>query len=198
MSTFNQQLRYLKRNEPSLYESISKAYRKCLMESNLAPQTPPTNNEAAKTEPEKTEINQTNTKGVNNLMDKVHSMVGVNENKKEGTEIFDNKGDDIETVQPDPQQQAELFGQTPPPAETGDTGFPEATQPMESPTADTDGLGLDNMFGDDDTTAEPEQPVEETPVEEPVAEEPVAEEPPAEEPAPEEDSGDGLDLDNLF
>ena len=69
---------------------------------------------------------------------------------------------------------------------------------MESPTADTDGLGLDNMFGDDNTTTEPEQPMEETPVEEPVAEEPVAEEPPAEEPAPEEDSGDGLDLDNLF
>jgi hypothetical protein len=161
-STFSQQLRYLKRHEPSLYESVSKAYRKCLMESNLAPDMAQTDDEAAKTPVEENEIKQTSTKGVNDLMSKVHAMVGVNENKKEGEEIFDNKDDDVETVQPDPQQQAELFGQetgqetpNPPPA---DNGVPEAAPTEEAPAEEApteeqfdypDDLNLDNLFGED-------------------------------------------------
>lgn len=161
-STFSQQLRYLKRHEPSLYESVSKAYRKCLMESNLAPDMAQTDNEAAETPVEENEIKQTSTKGVNDLMSKVHAMVGVNENKKEGEEIFDNKDDDVETVQPDPQQQAELFGQetgqetpNPPPA---DNGVPEAAPTEEAPAEEApteeqfdypDDLNLDNLFGED-------------------------------------------------
>lgn len=161
-STFSQQLRYLKRHEPSLYESVSKAYRKCLMESNLAPDMAQTDDEAAETPVEENEIKQTSTKGVNDLMSKVHAMVGVNENKKEGEEIFDNKDDDVETVQPDPQQQAELFGQetgqetpTPPPA---DNGVPEAAPTEEAPAEEApteeqfdypDDLNLDNLFGED-------------------------------------------------
>lgn len=178
-STFSQQLRYLKRHEPALYESISKVYRKCLMESNLAPEMVQTDDEAAETPVEKTEIKQTRTKGVDDLMDKVHAMVGVNENKKEGDEIFDAKKDEVETVQPDPQQQADLFGM--------DNGSQEA-----APTDELSDMDLENLFTDE------EQPAEEAP---------TTEEPPA-EPAPEpatdqsqetgqEDVGD-FDFDNLF
>lgn len=152
-STFSQQLRYLKRHEPSLYESVSKAYRKCLMESNLAPDMAQTDDEAAETPVEENEIKQTSTKGVNDLMSKVHAMVGVNENKKEGEEIFDNKDDDVETVQPDPQQQAELFGQETPPPPPADNGVPEAAPTEEAPTEEQfdypDDLNLDNLFGED-------------------------------------------------
>jgi hypothetical protein len=132
------------------------------MESNLAPDMAQTDDEAAKTPVEENEIKQTSTKGVNDLMSKVHAMVGVNENKKEGEEIFDNKDDDVETVQPDPQQQAELFGQetgqetpNPPPA---DNGVPEAAPTEEAPAEEApteeqfdypDDLNLDNLFGED-------------------------------------------------
>lgn len=133
LATFSQQLRYLRRNEPSLYESISKAYRKCLMESNLAPQMSQTDDEAAETPVEKTEIKQNSTKGVDDLMSKVHAMVGVNETKKEGDEIFDLSKDDVETVEPDPQQQADLFGEVP--DETSNNEFvPEA--PVEPATTE--------------------------------------------------------------
>ncbi len=166
-STFSQQLRYLKRHDPSLYESVSKAYRKCLMESNLAPDMAQTNGEAAETPVEENEIKQTSTKGVNDLMSKVHAMVGVNENKKEGEEIFDNKDDDVETVQPDPQQQAELFGEAPP-QPPADNGVPEAAPTEEAPTEEQfdypDDLNLDNLFGEDtqsDTGAE--EPAEDQP-----------------------------------
>lgn len=149
-STFSQQLRYLKRHEPSLYESVSKAYRKCLMESNLAPDMAQTDDEAAKTPIDAKEIKQTRTKGVNDLMSRVHAMVGVNENKKEGEEIFDTKDDDVETVQPDPQQQAELFGEAPP---SSDNNVPEASPTEEAPAEDQfdypDDLNLDNLFGED-------------------------------------------------
>lgn len=153
-STFSQQLRYLKRHEPSLYESVSKAYRKCLMESNLAPYMAQTDDEAAETPVEENEIKQTRTKGVNDLMSKVHAMVGVNENKKEGEEIFDTKDDDVETVQPDPQQQAELFGEAPPsPPPPADNSVPEAAPTEEAPADDLfdypDDLNLDNLFGED-------------------------------------------------
>lgn len=157
-STFSQQLRYLKRHEPSLYESVSKAYRKCLMESNLGPEMAKTDDEAAETPVEENEIKQTSTKGVNDLMSKVHSMVGVNENKKEGEEIFDNKDDNVETVQPDPQQQAELFGQEttpPPPADnTVPAAAPTEAAPVEEAPAEEqfdypDDLNLDNLFGED-------------------------------------------------
>lgn len=184
-STFSQQLRYLKRHEPSLYESVSKAYRKCLMESNLAPDMVQTDNEAAETPIEEKEIKQTRTKGVNDLMSKVHSMVGVNENKKEGDEIFDTKDDDVETVQPDPQQQAELVGETPPPSPPADNSVPETATTEEAPAEDQfdypDDLNLDNLFGDDtnsDTTTEDN----------------------AEDKTKQTDQGDtgDLDIDNLF
>lgn len=197
-STFSQQLRYLKRHEPALYESISKVYRKCLMESNLAPEMAQTDDEAAETPVEKTEIKQTRTKGVDDLMDKVHAMVGVNENKKEGDEIFDAKKDDVETVQPDPQQQADLFGM--------DNGSQEA-----APTEELSDMDLENLFTDEEQTdTGTEQPAEETPTTEeapqteeaPTTEEPAAE--PAAEPATDqsqatgqEDVGD-FDFDNLF
>lgn len=135
-STFSQQLRYIKRHDPSLYESVSKAYRKCLMESNLAPDMAQTNDEAAETPIEEKEIKQTRTKGVNDLMSRVHAMVGVNENKKEGEEIFDTKDDDVDTVQPDPQQQADLFGEAPPPQPPSDNSVPEAAPTEKSPAED--------------------------------------------------------------
>lgn len=152
LATFSQQLRYLRRNEPSLYESISKAYRKCLMESNLAPQMSQTDDEAAETPVEKTEIKQTSTKGVDDLMSKVHAMVGVNETKKEGDEIFDLKKDDVETVKPDPQQQADLFGEVP--DETSNDEFvpevpmePANTEmPSENPPTET---ASDNMVSEE-------------------------------------------------
>lgn len=160
-STFSQQLRYLKRHDPSLYESVSKAYRKCLMESNLAPYMVQTDDEAAETPIEEKEIKQTRTKGVNDLMSRVHAMVGVNENKKEGEEIFDTKDDDVETVQPDPQQQADLFGEAPPPPPQSDNSVPEAATTEEAPAEDQfdypDDLNVDNLFGEDtqsDTTTE--------------------------------------------
>lgn len=151
-ATFSQQLRYLRRNEPSLYESISKAYRKCLMESNLAPQMSQTDDEAAETPVEKTEIKQNSTKGVDDLMSKVHAMVGVNETKKEGDEIFDMKKDDVETVKPDPQQQADLFGEVP--DETSNNEFvPEAPMepantemPSENPPTET---ASDNLVSEE-------------------------------------------------
>lgn len=181
-STFSQQLRYLKRHEPSLYESVSKAYRKCLMESNLAPDMTQTDDEAAKTPIEAKEIKQTRTKGVNDLMARVHAMVGVNENKKEGEEIFDTKDDDVETVQPDPQQQAELFGEAPPPS---DNNVPKAAPTEEAPAEDQfdypDDLNLDNLFGDDTQS--------DTLTEEPSDDQPQQ--------TDQGDSGD-LDLGNLF
>jgi len=181
-STFSQQLRYLKRHEPALYESISKVYRKCLMESNLAPEMTQTDDEAAETPVEKTEIKQTRTKGVDDLMDKVHAMVGVNENKKEGDEIFDAKKDEVETVQPDPQQQADLFGI--------DNGSQET-----APTEELSDMDLENLFTDEEQTdTGTEQPAEEAPT----TEEPTAE--PATDQSQEtgqEDVGD-IDFDNLF
>lgn len=152
LATFSQQLRYLRRNEPSLYESISKAYRKCLMESNLAPQMSQTDDEAAETPIEKTEIKQNSTKGVDDLMSKVHAMVGVNETKKEGDEIFDLSKDDVETVEPDPQQQADLFGEVP--DETSNNEFvPEAPVepantevPSENPPTEP---ASDNLFSEE-------------------------------------------------
>ena len=193
-STFSQQLRYLKRHEPALYESISKVYRKCLMESNLAPEMAQTDDEAAETPVEKTEIKQTRTKGVDDLMDKVHAMVGVNENKKEGDEIFDAKKDDVETVQPDPQQQADLFGI--------DNGSQET-----APTEELSDMDLENLFTDEEQTdTGTEQTAEEAPTTEetqPTEEAPTTEEP-TEEPATDqsqetgqEDVGD-IDFDNLF
>lgn len=193
-STFSQQLRYLKRHEPALYESISKVYRKCLMESNLAPEMAQTDDEAAETPVEKTEIKQTRTKGVDDLMDKVHAMVGVNENKKEGDEIFDTKTDDVETVQPDPQQQADLFGI--------DNGSQET-----APTEELSDMDLENLFTDEEQTdTGTEQTAEEAPTTEetqqtekaPTTEEPTAE--PATDQSQEtgqEDVGD-IDFDNLF
>lgn len=193
-STFSQQLRYLKRHEPALYESISKVYRKCLMESNLAPEMAQTDAEAAETPVEKTEIKQTRTKGVDDLMDKVHAMVGVNENKKEGDEIFDAKKDDVETVQPDPQQQADLFGI--------DNGSQET-----APTEELSDMDLENLFTDEEQTdTGTEQTAEEAPTTEetqqteeaPTTEESTAE--PATDQSQEtgqEDVGD-IDFDNLF
>lgn len=182
-STFSQQLRYLKRHDPSLYESVSKAYRKCLMESNLAPDMAQTNDESAETPIEAKEIKQTRTKGVNDLMSRVHAMVGVNENKKEGEEIFDTKDDDVETVQPDPQQQADLFGEAPPPPPPSDNSVPEAAPTEEAPAEDQfdypDDLNLDNLFGEDtQSDTETEEPTE----------------------AKQTDQGEtvDLDLDNLF
>jgi hypothetical protein len=156
-STFSQQLRYLKRHEPSLYESISKAYRKCLMESNLGPEVTQTDAEAASTPVEEKEIKQSGTKGVDDLMSKVHAMVGVNENKKEGEEIFDTKDDDVETVQPDPQQQADLFGMdsNPEPA--------PVEQPAEQPAAGVGDIDFNNFFTDDGQgNASTEEPADET------------------------------------
>ena len=193
-STFSQQLRYLKRHEPALYESISKVYRKCLMESNLAPEMAQTDAEAAETPVEKTEIKQTRTKGVDDLMDKVHAMVGVNENKKEGDEIFDAKKDDVETVQPDPQQQADLFGI--------DNGSQET-----APTEELSDMDLENLFTDEEQTdTGTEQTAEEAPTTEetqqteeaPTTEESTAE--PATDQSQEtgqEDVGD-IDFDHLF
>ncbi len=185
LATFSQQLRYLRRNEPSLYESISKAYRKCLMESNLAPQMSRTDDEAAETPVEKTEIKQNSTKGVDDLMSKVHAMVGVNETKKEGDEIFDLKKDDVETVKPDPQQQADLFGEVP--DETSNDEFvPEV--PMEPAN----------------TEMPSENPPTETASDNLVSEEPPAEggtNEPAEDNTTEDSSVDDLDefdLDHLF
>ena len=185
LATFSQQLRYLRRNEPSLYESISKAYRKCLMESNLAPQMSQTDDEAAETPVEKTEIKQNSTKGVDDLMSKVHAMVGVNETKKEGDEIFDLKKDDVETVKPDPQQQADLFGEVP--DETSNDEFvPEV--PMEPAN----------------TEMPSENPPTETASDNLVSEEPPAEggtNEPAEDNTTEDSSVDDLDefdLDHLF
>ena len=182
-ATFSQQLRYLRRNEPSLYEAISKEYRKCLMESNLAPQMNQTDAEAAETPIEKTEIKQNNTKGVDDLMSKVHAMVGVNESKKEGEEIFDLKKDDIETVRPDPQQQAELLGEEPPVELAASELVPEtppeapvsnevapAAPADDVPVEDPGEFDLDNFFSDstDDTAAQPLGESEtETPPEEP-------------------------------
>lgn len=139
-STFTQQLRYIRTHEPSLYEAISKAYRKCLTESNLAPQMSQPNDEAAKTAVERTEIKQTGTKGVRDLMAKVHAMVGVNENKKEGSDIFDLTEDDTETVQPIPQQQDELFG-----VSTSEGTLDDA----ESQSDTTDELDLGTLFSDE-------------------------------------------------
>lgn len=179
-SSFSQQLRYLKRHEPALYESISKVYRKCLMESNLAPEMDQTDDEAAETPVEKTEIKQTSTKGVDDLMSKVHAMVGVNENKKEGEEIFDTSADDVETVKPDPQQQAELFGETAP-DETIPEEAPTEEAPSTNPGLSTGELDLDNLFTEDiQDGEEPEIPLEGTETEQP-AEQPAEE--PAEEPA---------------
>jgi hypothetical protein len=185
LATFSQQLRYLRRNEPSLYESISKAYRKCLMESNLAPQMSQTDDEAAETPVEKTEIKQNSTKGVDDLMSKVHAMVGVNETKKEGDEIFDLKKDDVETVKPDPQQQADLFGEVP--DETSNDEFvPEV--PMEPAN----------------TEMPSENPPTETASDNLVSEEPPAEggtNEPAEDNTTEDSSVDDIDefdLDHLF
>lgn len=193
-STFSQQLRYLKSHEPALYESISKVYRKCLMESNLAPEMTQTDDEAAETPVEKTEIKQTRTKGVDDLMDKVHAMVGVNENKKEGDEIFDAKKDDVETVQPDPQQQADLFGI--------DNGSQET-----APTEELSDMDLENLFTDEEQTdTGTEQPAEEAPTTEeaPQTEDASTTEEPTSEPATDqyqetgqEDVGD-IDFDNLF
>lgn len=156
-STFSQQLRYLKRHEPALYESISKAYRKCLMESNLGPEVTQTDAEAASTPVEEKEIKQSGTKGVDDLMSKVHAMVGVNENKKEGEEIFDTKDDDVETVQPDPQQQADLFGMdsNPEPA--------PVEQPAEQPAAGVGDIDFNNFFTDDGQgNTGTEEPADET------------------------------------
>ena len=121
-------------------------------------------------------------------------MVGVNENKKEGDEIFDAKKDEVETVQPDPQQQADLFGM--------DNGSQEAAQTDELPDMD-----LENLFTDEgQTDTGTEQPAEEPPTTEeapqteeaPTTEEPTAE--PATDQSQEtgqEDVGD-FDFDNLF
>gem|GEM_PF-5492419 len=164
------------------------------MESNLAPEMAQTDAEAAETPAEKTEIKQTRTKGVDDLMDKVHAMVGVNENKKEGDEIFDAKKDDVETVQPDPQQQADLFGI--------DNGSQET-----APTEELSDMDLENLFTDEEQTdTGTEQPAEEAPTTEeapqtedaPTTEEPTAE--PATDQSQEtgqEDVGD-IDFDNLF
>jgi hypothetical protein len=147
-STFSQQLRYLRKNEPALYESVSKAYRKCLIESNLAPYMVQPDAKAAETPVEKTEIKQTNTKEMDNLMDKVHAMVGVNENKKEGSEIFDMTKDDVEQVQPDPQQQAELFGETSSNESSIDSR--DNDEPTEDDnTEELTDFDIDNLFSDD-------------------------------------------------
>jgi len=185
LATFSQQLRYLRRNEPSLYESISKAYRKCLMESNLAPQMSQTDDEAAETPVEKTEIKQNSTKGVDDLMSKVHAMVGVNETKKEGDEIFDLKKDDVETVKPDPQQQADLFGEVP--DETPNDEFvpevpmePANTEmPSENPPAET---ASDNLVSEEP----PAEGVTNEPVEDNTTEDSSV------------DDIDEFDLDHLF
>ena len=111
-----------------------------------------TDAEAASTPVEEKEIKQSSTKGVDDLMSKVHSMVGVNENKKEGEEIFDTKDDDVETVQPDPQQQADLFGM--------DTN-PEPA-PVEQPAGVGD-IDFDNFFTDDGQgNASTDEPADET------------------------------------
>ena len=198
-ATFSQQLRYLRRNEPSLYESISKAYRKCLMESNLAPQTTQTDNEVAETPMEKTDITQSKTKGVDDLMAKVHAMVGVNANKKEGEEIFDNKDDNVETVQPDPSQVADLFGQAPP-AENVEPAQQEVPPPMEQPVeppaeqpaGDNGDFDLGNMFSDDTQSSTPPETPPEQPVEEPAS----TEETSTDQPASNEE--DPFGLGNLF
>lgn len=198
-ATFSQQLRYLRRNEPSLYESISKAYRKCLMESNLAPQTAQTDNEVAETPVEKTDITQSRTKGVADLMAKVHAMVGVNANKKEGEEIFDTKDDNVETVQPDPSQLADVFGQTPP-AENAEPAPQEVSPPMEQPVeppaeqpaGDNGDFDLENMFGDETQASTPPETPPEPPAEEPAS----TEETPTDQPASNEE--DPFGLGNLF
>ncbi len=202
-ATFSQQLRYLRRNEPSLYESISKAYRKCLMESNLAPQMAQTDNEVAETPMETTDITQSKTKGVDDLMAKVHAMVGVNANKKEGEEIFDNKDDNVETAQPDPAQVADLFGQTPP-AENVEPAQQEVPPPMEQPVeppaeqpaGDNGDFDLGNMFSDETQPSTPPEAPPEQPVEEPVEEPSSTEETPTDQPASNEE--DPFGLGNLF
>lgn len=192
-ATFSQQLRYLRRNEPSLYESISKAYRKCLMESNLAPQMNQTDDEAAETPIEKDEIKQTNTKGVNDLMSKVHAMVGQNMDKKEGDEIFDLKDKDVETVQPDPQQQADLLGQEPPPAEPVDNSVAQEAPIEETPVEAPGDIDLDNLFPTDGSTEEPTTEPAAQPAETPSQ---PTENIPADQQSAE--GGEDVDLGNLF
>ena len=192
-ATFSQQLRYLRRNEPSLYESISKAYRKCLMESNLAPQMNQTDDEAAETPIEKDEIKQTNTKGVNDLMSKVHAMVGQNMDKKEGDEIFDLKDNNIETVQPDPQQQADLLGQEPPPAEPVDNSVAQEAPVEETPVEAPGDIDLDNLFPTDGSTEEQSTEPAEQPAETPPQ---PTENIPADQQSTE--GGEDVDLGNLF
>lgn len=116
-----------------------------------------TDAEAASTPVEEKEIKQSSTKGVDDLMSKVHSMVGVNENKKEGEEIFDTKDDDVETVQPDPQQQADLFGMDSNPESA------PVEQPAEQPAAGVGDIDFDNFFTDDGQgNASTEEPADET------------------------------------
>ena len=159
--------------------------------------TTQTDNEAAETPVEKTEITQTNTKGVNDLMDKVHSMVGVNNNKKEGDEIFDHKDDDIETVKPDPAQQADLFGLVSPPADNSVPPQPTEATPAEPMVDAQEDFNLDNLFGDEPATDTPPDQTTDQQTEQPV-ENPTAptEEPPAEEPVPEGE--EDFDLDHMF
>jgi hypothetical protein len=169
------------------------------MESNLAPQMAQTDSEVAETPVETTDITQSKTKGVDDLMAKVHAMVGVNANKKEGEEIFDTKDDNVETAKPDPAQLADVFGQTPP-AENVEPAQQEVSPPMEQPVeppveqpaGDNGDFDLGNMFGDETQQSTPPEPPPEQPVEEPES----TEETPTEQPASNEE--DPFGLGNLF
>ena len=107
MMTFKEQLRKMQNSDPELYESISCAYAKILTESsgNQASHNSSSNDDDT--------IMQSSTKGVESIMDKIHSMVGVNEKKKEGEKILDTSNDDVDTVKPDEEQTADLMGKSP-------------------------------------------------------------------------------------
>ena len=132
-----------------------------------------------------------------NLLANAGAMVGVNNNKKEGDEIFDHKDDDVETVKPDPAQQADLFGLVPPQADNSVPPQPTAETPAEPMVEEQEDFNLDNLFADEpQTDTPPDQTTDqqtEQPVENPT---PPAEEPPAEEAVPEGE--EDFDLDHMF
>lgn len=104
--TFNQKLRILRENEPALYEAVHRLYNASLFESDDIDNIPD-----QEVEHQNDTVREVTTKSNDQMMDKIHNLVGTNVDKKVGTDIYKTALDNnVDTATAIPEQEPMVYG----------------------------------------------------------------------------------------
>lgn len=104
--TFNQKLRILRENEPALYEAVHRLYNASLFESDDIDNIPD-----QEVEHQNDTVREVTTKSNDQMMDKIHNLVGTNFDKKVGTDIYKTALDNnVDTATAIPEQEPIAYG----------------------------------------------------------------------------------------